>query len=86
MVLQLHACHARGASLVGCMSSMPHLLVCREGNLVKEIAALPLADDIPIAFNSCRKGPRSVHWRDDRPHELTWIECQACPSSLCVHV
>ena len=51
-------------------------LLCREGNLVKEIASLPLAEDIPIAFNSCRKGPRSVHWRDDKPHELTWTECQ----------
>ena len=50
----------------------------REGKLVKELAALPLAEDIPIAFNSCRKGPRSISWRDDRPHELTWMECQVC--------
>ena len=27
---------------------------------VRELAYLPLADDIPVAFNSCRKGPRGV--------------------------
>ncbi|KAK9816189.1 hypothetical protein WJX74_001254 [Apatococcus lobatus] len=48
----------------------------RTGAFVREVAYLPLAEDIPIAFNSCRKGPRSLGWRDDRPAELTWIECQ----------
>ena len=51
-------------------------LLHRTGAFVQEIAYLPLAEDIPIAFNSCRKGPRSLGWRDDRPAELTWIECQ----------
>ncbi len=27
---------------------------------VRELAALPMAEDIPIAFNSCRAGPRWV--------------------------
>lgn len=29
----------------------------RQGKLVKEVAFLPLAEDIPITFNSCHKGP-----------------------------
>ncbi len=45
--------------------------------MLRELAALPLAEDIPIAHNSCRRGPRSVGWRDDRPAEMDWIEAQA---------
>eukprot|EP00884_Botryococcus_braunii_P016558 jgi/Botrbrau1/3586/Bobra.0078s0038.1 len=48
----------------------------RDGNFVRELASLPLAEDIPIAFNSCRKGPRAIDWRDDQPAELSWIEAQ----------
>lgn len=48
----------------------------RSGALVREMASLPLAEDIPIATNSCRKGPRAIGWRDDKEAELTWIECQ----------
>lgn len=43
---------------------------------MRKVAHLPLAEDIPIAFNSCRKGPRGISWRDDRPAELTWTEAQ----------
>ncbi|CAG9466348.1 unnamed protein product [Pedinophyceae sp. YPF-701] len=46
------------------------------GNKLSTIADLPLAEDIPIAFNSCRKGPRQVGWRDDKPATLYWAECQ----------
>ena len=48
----------------------------REGKMLREICALPVAEDIPIAFNSCRQGPREVQWRDDKPAELVWAECQ----------
>ncbi|GAB4818840.1 hypothetical protein N2152v2_005886 [Parachlorella kessleri] len=48
----------------------------RDGKLIREMAALPLAEDIPIAFNSCRKGPRGLDWRDDKPAEMYWAECQ----------
>jgi hypothetical protein len=48
----------------------------RDGKLVREIAALPLAEDIPVAFDSCRKGPRGIEWRDDKPAEMSWMECQ----------
>ena len=41
-----------------------------------ELASLPLAENIPIAFNSCRQGPRNVEWRDDKPAELCWTEAQ----------
>lgn len=44
--------------------------------MIHELAHLPLAEDIPIAFNSCRRGPRSVGWRSDKPAELTWTEAQ----------
>lgn len=50
--------------------------ICREGVFLRTLAELPLAEDIPIAFNSCRKGMRSLEWRDDKPAELAWIECQ----------
>ena len=60
-------------------------LLHRTGAFVREIAYLPLAEDIPIAFNSCRKGPRSLGWRDDRPAELTWIECQVSPALHHLH-
>lgn len=46
---------------------------------MREIAALPLAEDIPIAFNSTRMGPRGISWRSDKPAELCWMEV----STLC---
>ena len=74
--------------LKGSMNPALNDLLHRTGAFVREIAYLPLAEDIPIAFNSCRKGPRALGWRDDRPAELTWIECQASPtfaSPACSH-
>lgn len=50
------------------LSPRPH----SEGEFVREIAALPLAEDIPVAFDSCRKGPRGIEWRDDKPAEVRW--------------
>jgi len=41
---------------------------------IATLADLPVADDIPIAFSSCRKGPRSLEWRADRAAELCWAE------------
>jgi dipeptidyl aminopeptidase/acylaminoacyl peptidase len=48
----------------------------RAGACVRELAALPLADDIPIAFDSCRRGPRGIEWRDDKPAQVAWLETQ----------
>lgn len=42
------------------------------GEFVRELCDLPLAEDIPIAFNSVRKGMRSIHWRADEPSTLYW--------------
>ncbi|KAK3415391.1 hypothetical protein EUGRSUZ_H01014 [Eucalyptus grandis] len=47
-----------------------------DGQLVRELCDLALAEDIPIAFNSVRKGMRSVHWRADKPSSLYWVETQ----------
>lgn len=47
-----------------------------DGSLVRTIAALPLAEAIPIVNDSCRAGPRSVSWRADAPATLVWAEAQ----------
>jgi dipeptidyl aminopeptidase/acylaminoacyl peptidase len=47
-----------------------------DGNLVKQIADLPLAEEIPIAFGAVPTGPRSFGWRSDVPAMLYWVEAQ----------
>ncbi|OVA16766.1 Peptidase S9 [Macleaya cordata] len=47
-----------------------------DGKFVRELCDLPLAEDIPIAFNSVRKGRRSINWRADKPSTLYWVETQ----------
>ena len=46
------------------------------GEMLREVAHLPLAEDIPIAFNSCRKGPRSIEWRSDKPADIVYAIAQ----------
>jgi dipeptidyl aminopeptidase/acylaminoacyl peptidase len=46
----------------------------RNGKLVKLLADIPVAEDIPKGFSSVRKGPRDVEWRSDVPAELWWVE------------
>lgn len=46
----------------------------KEGKVVYEIADLPLAENIPIAYGSTRIGCRDIGWRDDVPATLYWIE------------
>ncbi|XP_024364873.1 probable glutamyl endopeptidase, chloroplastic [Physcomitrium patens] len=48
----------------------------RNGEFVKEICDLPLAENISIASNSTRKGRRGVNWRPDKPASLYWVEAQ----------
>lgn len=43
-----------------------------DGRFVREVCDLPLAEDIPIAFNSIRKGIRSINWRADKPSTIYW--------------
>jgi dipeptidyl aminopeptidase/acylaminoacyl peptidase len=45
-----------------------------QGQVVKQIADLPLAEDIPVAYSAVRKGPRSLRWRADAAAELCWVE------------
>jgi dipeptidyl aminopeptidase/acylaminoacyl peptidase len=45
-----------------------------QGRVVREVADLPLRDDIPSAFDAVAPGPRSVGWRADAPATLTWVE------------
>ncbi|MEM9265778.1 MAG: prolyl oligopeptidase family serine peptidase [Cyanobacteria bacterium P01_F01_bin.13] len=46
----------------------------RQGQVIHELADLPLADDIPIAFDSVRQGKRSIGWRTEQPATLYWAE------------
>lgn len=45
-----------------------------DGNFLREICDLPLAEDIPIAHNSVRRGKRSIQWRADKPSTLVWYK------------
>lgn len=46
------------------------------GKLIKEIADLPLAEDIPLGRDAARKGVRNCAWRPDAPATLYWVEAQ----------
>jgi dipeptidyl aminopeptidase/acylaminoacyl peptidase len=46
------------------------------GNPVKTIADIPLAESTPRGFDAVRKGPRSFGWRSDVPAVLHWVEAQ----------
>jgi dipeptidyl aminopeptidase/acylaminoacyl peptidase len=43
-----------------------------KGELVANIASLPLANEVPI--HGVPLGPRSVSWRSTAPHTLFWVE------------
>src|SRR5436305_534752 len=45
-----------------------------DGKVVRQIADLPLQEEIPIAFDSVATGPRDVSWREDAPATLFWLE------------
>ncbi len=45
-----------------------------DGNLVKEIVDLPLAENVPTAFGSVPTGIRSIAWRADEAATLYWVE------------
>ncbi len=46
------------------------------GDLVKRLAELPLAEDIPQGFSAARKGRRDFEWRADLPSTIIWAEAQ----------
>ncbi len=47
-----------------------------DGKLVKTIAKIPLAENIPKGFGAVRQGPRRFSWRADVPATLYWVEAQ----------
>lgn len=47
-----------------------------KGNVVKQIADLPLAEEVPIGRNAVPTGPRSFDWRSDTNATLYWVEAQ----------
>ncbi|MBG09681.1 MAG: S9 family peptidase [Gammaproteobacteria bacterium] len=46
------------------------------GNLLREVASLPLAEEVPVGRDAVPTGPRSMDWRDDAPATLFWVEAQ----------
>lgn len=47
-----------------------------QGNVVQQVADLPLAEQVPIGFGAVPTGPRSFNWRADAPATLYWAEAQ----------
>lgn len=43
-----------------------------QGKLVKEIAAIPLAEKIPVGFDAVIDAPRGHNWRPDQPATVYW--------------
>lgn len=58
--------------------SFPQLVsvIDLNGALVKQVAEIPLADNIPLGFSATLAGPRGHAWRNDQPATLYWIEAQ----------
>lgn len=46
------------------------------GELVTQVAEIPLQDKIPIAFDGVGEGPRGIGWRSDANATLYWAEAQ----------
>jgi dipeptidyl aminopeptidase/acylaminoacyl peptidase len=46
------------------------------GKLLKLVADVPLADQVPIDFSAVRTGRREVAWRNDAGAVLSWVEAQ----------
>lgn len=47
-----------------------------EGEFVRNLAEMPLAEIIPSGAGSVRPGPRSFQWRNDKPATVVWVEAQ----------
>lgn len=57
-------------------SRFPHsyTIYDSQGQFIREVAQLPLAENVPAAFGSTITGPRSMSWRADSPATLVWVE------------
>lgn len=47
-----------------------------EGSVLKVIADIPLAEEIPLGYSATREGIRQLTWRNDAPATLFWVEAQ----------
>jgi dipeptidyl aminopeptidase/acylaminoacyl peptidase len=45
-----------------------------DGLFVRQVADVPLQEDVSTAFDAVPVGPRDVSWRDDVPATLVWAE------------
>ncbi|MFL5540412.1 MAG: TolB family protein, partial [Longimicrobiaceae bacterium] len=52
------------------------LVLDARGATVKRVAELPLAENLPPAFDAVIPGPREHEWRSDAPATLAWAEAQ----------
>lgn len=43
---------------------------------LRDIAEIPLAENLPLGFSATLKGPREHAWRNDTPQTLYWVEAQ----------
>jgi dipeptidyl aminopeptidase/acylaminoacyl peptidase len=50
------------------------LVLDLQGGEARRIADLPLAEDVPVAFDAVPRGPRSFQWCSDAPATLAWVE------------
>ncbi|MGB5573376.1 MAG: prolyl oligopeptidase family serine peptidase [Thermoanaerobaculia bacterium] len=57
-------------------SRFPRLVEIRDldGNLVHQVADLPLHEEVPVTYGSVPTGPREFEWRPNRPASLYWAE------------
>ena len=46
------------------------------GKVVRQVADLPLAEEVPVDFAAVPTGPRSFGWRADAAATLHWVEAQ----------
>ncbi|HMQ48450.1 MAG TPA: prolyl oligopeptidase family serine peptidase [Saprospiraceae bacterium] len=47
-----------------------------KGRVVRQVADIPLSENIPKGFNATRTGPRNFTWRSDAAATLFWVEAQ----------
>lgn len=46
------------------------------GNVVKEVAEIPLGEEVPIGFDTSVPWPRNFNWRSDEPATLYYVAAQ----------
>ncbi len=47
-----------------------------DGRLIRSVAEVPLAEEVPIGRGAVPEGPRAMDWRADAPATLYWVEAQ----------